>query len=890
MVKSELSDDELGGAGVHLQMSGLRNDSIVPGERKKSIVAEYYDTIDKNNPQFLDQLENRKSLKTMKNALGNKKIYTELLCNRKYLDSYVQKTTRQPAAGSGSLRGMFRGIYRGIFGSQNAGSVNDVEGVEDQPLKPSERSRRMSVAEDRWHAAARWVKYLEILESEGHRWSKPHVTTLCPYYIHVLRKNLKICHNSNDLFEFERASYPYQSDEIYQPIYLSDDGSENLEVSVRVDPAKFKWVVENGTPHDRFEVGRCIGGIFSCEQYRGTIADLTLNNIRQCIDEFLHHSTLVPFNSWDPRFRMQPINVDDSTPSWLDPDLGRDKLPPKQSIEGGILDDLKHKGKFYLSDWIDFFNMQCISTVLFMFFVNITPIITFGALTQAATLGQIGAIESIVGASMCGIIFSLFGGQPLIIVSQTGPMLVFDKILFQLCNNFGIEFLPFRMYVGIFTAIILFVVVFARLSKYVTLITRFTEESFALLISLIFISDGIKKIMNSTKVYGDCSDLPNFRILAAGENSTQFPTCTNMDSIVSSEVSSNGSSFTCTQLLQNPNVNDIICQPTENEALWCGNWDSCAKEAGYFGILLSIMTLIIAINFQKLRATSLFPTGLRNFICNFGVIITITICLIVDWLSGVATEKLEVPKSFQTTIGRDWLVPLRFKPVWFAYALLPALLCSILVVLDQQITAVICNRKDNKLKKGVGYHLDLFVVGCLMIPCAMLGLPWYVAATVRSMAHIQSLKIYDTANAIPGQPPKFIGVIEQRGTGLCIFILIGVSVFLSKFLAYIPLNILYGVFVLMGINALFTVSITERLLLWITPVKHQPDTKYLRKVDLKMVHLFTFIQVVCLLGLFAVKSSGTMSILFPVMILMIVIVRKLLEYIYSPDELNALDG
>ena len=177
-----------------------------------------------------------------------------------------------------------------------------------------------------------------------------------------------------------------------------------------------------------------------------------------------------------------------------------------------------------------------------------------------------------------------------------------------------------------------------------------------------------------------------------------------------------------------------------------------------------------------------------------------------------------------------------------------------------------------------------------MIPCAMLGLPWYVAATVRSMAHIQSLKIFDTDNAIPGQPPKFTGVIEQRGTGLCIFILIGASVFLSKYLAFIPLNILYGVFVLMGINALFTVSITERVMLWITPVKHQPDTKYLRKVDLKMVHLFTFIQVVCLFGLFAIKSSGTMSILFPVMILLIVIVRKLLEYVYSPDELNALDG
>ena len=34
---------------------------------------------------------------------------------------------------------------------------------------------------------------------------------------------------------------------------------------------------------------------------------------------------------------------------------------------------------------------------------------------------------------------------------------------------------------------------------------------------------------------------------------------------------------------------------------------------------------------------------------------------------------------------------------------------TILIFMDQQITAVIVNRRENKLVKGVGYHLDLFV-------------------------------------------------------------------------------------------------------------------------------------------------------------------------------------
>lgn len=146
--------------------------------------------------------------------------------------------------------------------------------------------------------------------------------------------------------------------------------------------------------------------------------------------------------------------------------------------------------------------------------------------------------------------------------------------------------------------------------------------------------------------------------------------------------------------------------------------------------------------------------------------------------------------------------------------------------LDQQITAVICNSKQYKLKKGHGYHLDLAIVALLMIPCACLGLPWYVAATVRSITHIQSLKKFDTVNTTPGQAPEFIGIIEQRGTGLLIFVLIGVSILAAPILKFIPLNILYGVFVLMGVNAVLDLTLLERLLLFITPRKHHPDTKY----------------------------------------------------------------
>lgn len=60
-------------------------------------------------------------------------------------------------------------------------------------------------------------------------------------------------------------------------------------------------------------------------------------------------------------------------------------------------------------------------------------------------------------------------------------------------------------------------------------------------------------------------------------------------------------------------------------------------------------------------------------------------------------------------------------------------------------------------QKGKGYHLDLFIVACLIIICSILGLPFFVAATVLSITHVMSLK-KESKCAAPGETPKFLGV------------------------------------------------------------------------------------------------------------------------------------
>ncbi|GCB77482.1 hypothetical protein scyTo_0020000, partial [Scyliorhinus torazame] len=81
---------------------------------------------------------------------------------------------------------------------------------------------------------------------------------------------------------------------------------------------------------------------------------------------------------------------------------------------------------------------------------------------------------------------------------------------------------------------------------------------------------------------------------------------------------------------------------------------------------------------------------------------------------------------------------------------------------------------------------------------------------------------------------------------------------------YIPMPVLYGVFLYMGVASLRGVQFMDRLKLLLMPPKHQPDFIYLRHVPLRRVHLFTFIQAICLAMLWILKSTVA-AIIFPVM-------------------------
>ena len=63
---------------------------------------------------------------------------------------------------------------------------------------------------------------------------------------------------------------------------------------------------------------------------------------------------------------------------------------------GGLLNDIKRKKPFYLSDFFNGLHPQCLSSFLFLYFACLAPIVTFGGLLGQATENRIATIESLV--------------------------------------------------------------------------------------------------------------------------------------------------------------------------------------------------------------------------------------------------------------------------------------------------------------------------------------------------------------------------------------------------------------------------------------------------------------------------------------------------------------
>ncbi|KAE8279741.1 Anion exchange protein 2 [Larimichthys crocea] len=653
-----------------------------------------------------------------------------------------------------------------------------------------------------------------------------------------------------------------------------------LEVPV---PVRFLFVLLGPptTSMDYHQIGRSISTLMSDKQFHEAayLAD-DRQDLLNAINSFLDCSIVLPPSEMGgdellrsvARFQREMLRKREEQGGKLlakEPKSFEEKeallTPSKKSDDplqrsgrpfGGLIRDVQRRYPKYLSDFKDALNSQCMAAVIFIYFAALSPAITFGGLLGEKTEGLIGVSELIVSTAVQGVIFCLLGAQPLLVVGFSGPLLVFEEAFFSFCKSNHMEYLTGRVWIGFWLIIIVVVMVAFEGSFLVRFVSRFTQEIFSFLISLIFICETFIKLGRIFKEH------PLKRCSLDNSSSTENATLVLSNSTQSVKMTVRG-------------------EP--NTAL--------------LSLVLMAGTFFIAFYLRKFKNSAFFPGRFRRMIGDFGVPIAILIMVLVDYsINDTYTQKLSVPAGFSVTSPskRGWIIsPLGTDgefPIWMMFACcLPALLVFILIFMETQITTLIVSKKERMLVKGSGFHLDLLLIVVLGGSSALFGLPWMAAATVRSVTHVNALTVMSKAVA-PGDKPRIQEVKEQRVTGLLVAIMVGMSIWIGDLLRQIPLAVLFGIFLYMGVMSLNGIQLTERMMLLLMPPKYHPDHTYVRKVRTLRMHLFTCVQLVCLAALWAVMSTQA-SLAFPFVLILTVPVKMfLLTRIFTGREIACLDA
>lgn len=553
---------------------------------------------------------------------------------------------------------------------------------------------------------------------------------------------------------------------------------------------------------------------------------------------------------------------------------------------GGLRADIMRRSKFYKSDWLDALTAKnrgkSLASICFLFFACLSPAVTFGMAFAEATGGQLGVVETILSSGISGVLYALFSGQPLCILGATGPELAYTAVFYTLCEAFNIEFLPARVWQGLWASIFTVLISVFDLSALMKHCTRFTEEIFSLLISAIFIVGSLQKVVELYFVdvkSGDFQD--DTRCMMS--NTTSIPALGSGDS-------------------------DVADTATGFKSMLDACLDYEKFSRAFLGTLLCFGTYGLALWCRGLPKTTLFLPMVRKILANYGVTISIFLFTFINMgLDNIGMSTLGVPDTIRPSasdpIGdetsdkaRAWIVnPFGIHktfPVWaIFFTAVPALGLAVLGYLDQNLTSLLINRKDHNLKKPPAYHLDMLVCGVAVYPlCALLGLPFTHAATVRSMAHLNSLMTREEVALPNGKTTtRVTEVIEQRLTHFAVHVLLLLSLVAGPVLKLIPKTVLYGVFLYMGITSLPGIQFFDRLKLWLVwDSKEYPLYSYVERVPYKTIHLFTLFQLLMFCILYGLSVAKTVAVVFPFFIGSLIFVRFGMKKCFDADALAEL--
>ncbi|KAF7838323.1 putative boron transporter 2 isoform X1 [Senna tora] len=567
----------------------------------------------------------------------------------------------------------------------------------------------------------------------------------------------------------------------------------------------------------------------------------------------------------------------------------------------GIKNDLKGRILCYKQDWTSGFQAgtRILAPTTYIFFASAIPVISFGEQLERNTEGTLTAVQTLASTALCGVVHSILGGQPLLILGVAEPTVLMYTFMYNFAKDrkdLGHKlFLPWTGWVCVWTALLLFILAVLGACSIINRFTRLAGELFGLLIAMLFMQQAIRGVVEE---FG----LP--------QN-------------------------------QREGTKQIALQSS-----WLfGN--------GMFALVLSFGLLFTALQSRKARSWRYGTGWLRGFIADYGVPLMVLVWTAVSYLP-VNKEMLNVPPiyivgafipatmiavlyyfdhSVASQLAQQKEFNLR-KPSSYHYDLLLlgflTILCGLigippsngvipqspmhtksLATLKHQLlrnklvsTARKSIRKNQNLSQL--YQSMQEAYNEMQTPLVnqmppVLGLKELKESTIQLASRQGYIDapvdeiIFDVDKDVDDLLP--VEVKEQRVSNLLQALMVGGCVAAMPLLKKIPTSVLWGYFAFMAIESLPGNQFWERILFLFTA----PNRRYkvleiyhltfLETVPFKAVAMFTLFQTVYLLLCFGITWIPIAGVLFPSLIMLLVPVRQyFLPKFFKGAHLQDLDA
>lgn len=592
----------------------------------------------------------------------------------------------------------------------------------------------------------------------------------------------------------------------------------------------------------------------------------------------------------------------------------------------GIKNDLKGRLKCYKQDWTGGFRagFRILAPTTYIFFASAIPVISFGEQLERDTNGALTAVQTLASTALCGIIHSIVGGQPLLILGVAEPTVLMYTFMFNFAKDrkdLGEKlFLAWTGWVCAWTALLLFLLSILGACSIINRFTRIAGELFGLLIAMLFMQQAIRGVVEE---FG---------------------------------------------IPERENPNQMSLQPS-----WrFGN--------GMFALVLSFGLLYTGLRSRKARSWRYGSGSLRGFIADYGVPLMVLVWTAVSYIPvnnvprGIP-RRLFSPNPWSPGAYSNWTIVkemLDVPPLYIVGAFIPATMIAVLYYFDHSVASQLAQQKEFNLKKPPSYHYDLLLLGFLTILCGLIGIPPSNGVIPQSPMHTKSLatlkhqllrnKLVSTARKslqrnsnlsqlyrnmqeaynemqtpLVYQMPPALGlkemkestielasssgyidapvdetvfdvdkdiddllpveVKEQRLSNLLQALMVGGCVAAMPLLKKIPTSVLWGYFAFMAIENLPGNQFWERILLLFTApsrrykVLEENHATFIETVPFKSIAAFTLFQTVYLLLCFGITWIPIAGVLFPLLIMLLVPVRQyLLPKFFKAVHLQDLDA